>query len=150
MALAQRLKASGDPLPDRMVLLSPWVDLTLSGASITECARVERMLSAETLGICARAYAGSMPLDDPGCSPLFGDLAGLPPLLVLVGSDEILRDDALRLAERVRMAGGRAEFELHAGLWHVWPLFARVVPEGRTAIRRIGAFLKSDTGPASP
>jgi monoterpene epsilon-lactone hydrolase len=141
LVLAQRLKSRGSPVPDRIALLSPWVDLTLSGASISQCAAVERMLSAETLRVCASAYAGSTPLDDPGCSPLFGGLAGLPPLLVLVGGEEILRDDALRLAEQVRATGGQVECELHPGLWHVWPLFARVVPEGRAAIEGIGRFL---------
>jgi acetyl esterase/lipase len=75
-------------------------------------------------------------------SPLYGDASGLPPTLIHVGSDEILRDDAVRMAERLRAAGCDVEIEVWPRMPHVWHLYARILPEGRRAIERIGAFLQ--------
>ena len=72
---------------------------------------------------------------------MYADPAGLPPALLQVGSDEILRDDAVRMAERLRAAGGQVELEIWPRMPHVWHLFASVMPEARQAIARIGVFL---------
>src|SRR2546430_3501020 len=75
-------------------------------------------------------------------SPLYGDAYGLPPILIHVGSDEILRDDAIRMAERLRAAACEVEIEVWPRMPHAWHLYARILPEGRRAIERIGTFLQ--------
>jgi epsilon-lactone hydrolase len=77
----------------------------------------------------------------PYASPLYGDPQGLPPTLLHVGSDEVLRDDSVRMADRMRAAGCRVELEIWPRMPHVWHLFAPVMPEARQAIERIGAFV---------
>jgi epsilon-lactone hydrolase len=79
----------------------------------------------------------------PYASPVFGDPAGLPPTLIHVGSDEILRDDAVRMAEGMAAAGCEVELEVWPQMPHAWHLYARILPEGRQAIARIGSFLQS-------
>ena len=91
----------------------------------------------------SRAYAGDTPLDDPRVSPLYGDLVGLPPMLVHVGSDEILLDDAVRLVERARAAGVDASLGRFPGLWHVFQAFP--LPESRASLRELGAFVRRHT-----
>ena len=77
----------------------------------------------------------------PYASPLYGNPQGLPPTLIQVGSDEVLRDDSVRMADRMRAAGCRVELEIWPRMPHVWHLFAPVMPEARQAIERIGAFV---------
>jgi acetyl esterase/lipase len=77
----------------------------------------------------------------PYASPLYGDPKGLPPSLILAGGDEVLRDDAVRMAAVLQAAGCDVALEVWAGMFHSWPLLARVMPEARDAIARIGAFL---------
>jgi acetyl esterase/lipase len=79
----------------------------------------------------------------PYASPVFGDLAGLPPVLIQVGSDEMLLDDSLRIAEKLRSAGGQVELEIWPRMPHGWHLYARILPEGQRAIRRIGEFVQA-------
>ena len=79
----------------------------------------------------------------PYASPLYGDLSGLPPVLIQVGSDEILRDDAVRMAEKLRAAGGDVKLEEWPRMPHVWHHYARILPEGRHAIERIGTFVQA-------
>jgi monoterpene epsilon-lactone hydrolase len=100
------------------------------------------MLSVGPAKVFARWYLADADPKHPYASPLYGDPTGLPPSLIQVGSDEILRDDAVLWGERMRAAGVAAEVEVWPRMPHVWQLFARVVPEGQRAIKRIGAFLR--------
>ena len=86
----------------------------------------------------------------PYASPLYADPTGLPPTLIQVGSDEILLDDSVRMAERMRAAGCQVELEIWPRMPHTWQVWARVLPEARAAIERIGAFVQSkvEPGPA--
>ena len=102
------------------------------------------MLSADPAKVFIRWYLGDTDPKHPYASPLFGDPAGLPPSLIQVGSDEILLDDAVRWGQRMRDAGVAAEVEVWPRMPHVWQLSARILPEGREAIRRIGAFLRQN------
>jgi len=83
----------------------------------------------------------------PYASPLYADPTGLPPTLIQVGSDEILLDDSVRMAERMRAAGCQVELEIWPRMPHTWQVWARVLPEARAAIRRIGAFVQSKMQP---
>jgi acetyl esterase/lipase len=136
-----RIKQAGLPLPAGGVLLSPWTDLTGSGESVQRNDADDPMLPASRIVEAAQLYAGNQALNHPHVSPLFGDLAGLPPLALHVGSTEILLSDSTRLVERVRSQGGRADIRVWRNMPHVFPMFADVLPEGRRAIGYIAEFI---------
>jgi acetyl esterase/lipase len=135
------LRDEGQPLPAAGVCLSPWLDLTLAGASMDAKAAADPMVQRVPLKRMADAYIAGGDARAPLASPLFGNLAGLPPLLVQVGTAETLLDDSTRFAERVREAGGDVTLEVWDEMVHVWHAFAFVLPEGREAIDKIAAFL---------
>lgn len=141
LALLMKLRDSGLPLPAAAVALSPWTDLALTGPSLKANAASDPMLNADDLPIFAADYlAGSDPRN-PYASPLYGDPRGLPPTLIQAGSDEILRDDAARMAENMRGAGCHVELQIWRRMPHTWQLLAAVLPEARWAVATIGAFL---------
>lgn len=139
-----RLREQGLPPPAAVVALSPWTDLAMTGESLRINARKDPMLKPERAASCARMYlAGADPLN-PYASPLYGDPAGLPPALIQVGSDEILRDDSVRMADKLRTAGCPVDLEIWPRMPHVWQVFASMMPEARRAIERIGIFLERE------
>jgi len=147
LATLMALRDAGNPLPAAGVCLSPWADLTQSGATIAEKAAVDPMVHAEDLDRWAAAYAGNgVDTSDPRLSPVFGDLTGLPPLLVEVGTAEVLLDDARRVADRARAAGVDVTLVEGEDLIHVWHFFAGAVPEADEGIARVGAFVRDHVG----
>lgn len=142
LALLLRLRDAGLPLPRAAVLISPWLDLSLSGPTVQSLAAQDPMVSERALRDAARMYLGNGDPRDPLASPLFADLRGLPPLLVQVGSDEILLSDATRLAERAEAAGVEVRLNVWKGMWHVWHHWAPDLPEGSDAVRQLGGFLR--------
>ena len=110
----------------------------MAGAPI----EVDPMLNIELARVFAAAYLGGADPRTPYASPRFSDPTGLPPSLIQVGSDEILRSDAELLAERLRATGCAVELEVWPRMPHVWQLFARILPEGRQAIGQIGRFVQ--------
>ena len=145
LALALRLRDSGDPLPGAIAAMSPWTDLALTGASLHSNAAADPMMNVDDVPLMADRYLAGADPRHPYASPLYGDPAGLPPTLIQVGSDEILRDDAIRMAERMRCAGCAVELEVWPRMPHVWHGFAGIMPEARRAIDRIGAFIREKT-----
>lgn len=143
------LKASGDPLPAAGVCLSPWFDLALTGESIESRASADPILRPSDLPFVAKCYLGSADPRTPAASPLYGDLAGLPPILIQVGTDEILLDDSRRFAERAGRAGVTVRLDTWEEMFHVWQAYARLIPEARRAIARIGAFLRDAWEPGT-
>lgn len=143
LALLLSLRDAGLDLPACYLGLSPWTDLAGTGTSMRELDGIDPWLSAAMVVPAARAYAGDASLEDPLLSPLYGDLTGLPPMLVHVGSDEILLDDAVRLVERARAAGVDASVGRFPGLWHVFQAFP--VPESRASLREFGGFVRRHT-----
>lgn len=141
LVLLQRLQQEGLPMPAAGICYSPWTDLTASGASVQLNARRDPMLPAQGLRHAAESYAPGVDHRQPLLSPLFADMHGWPPLDIHVGSTEILLDDATRLADRVRSAGVHADLRIWPAQPHVFPLFARFLPEGREAIAGSGRFL---------
>lgn len=132
--VAQRAAAEGGRQAERVLLISPWLDLTLSGASMAECARDDAMLSEAALRRMAGFYLGDADAREAGASPLFGAMAGLPPVRVVCSASEVLRDDSRRLAARIREAGGEVALrEFGGGVPHVFPLFA-MLGAGREAL----------------
>ena len=145
-ALLLRLRQAGDPLPAGAVLLSPWLDLTLTADAVSAVAGDDPVLRAEALGRSARAYAGD-DLEHPLVSPVLADPAGLPPLLVLVGTAEILLDDSLTFARRAGDAGVQVDLDVGDGLIHVWPAMAGI-PEAEESMARIGTWIRHRLAPA--
>jgi len=140
------LESAGLPQPSSAVLMSPWVDLTLSGDSITEKAALDPVLTPEGLGLRAADYAAASDPADGLISPLFADLSELPPLLVQAGSHEILLDDATRLAARAAAADVAVTLEVTPGVPHVFQGFASSVDEADAALTRAAEFLRAHLG----
>lgn len=143
LALATALAAreADLPLPGALVLISPWVDLTLSGESVAAEGAGDAMLTRSWLAHCAEIYLTGRPADDPACSPLFADLTGLPPILIQVGTEEILLSDAERLADRAEAAGVDARLSVYEGLGHAFQLHAGALRTSDAAIAEIAEFL---------
>lgn len=135
------LRDRGEPLPRTAVCLCPWTDLTLSGASLSANAERDPMVRLSTLTQMTEAYLGEHDRRTPTASPLFADLSGLPPLLVQVGTSELLRDDATRLAERAEAAGVDVTLQVWEDTFHVWQSFADHLPEAQEAVAGIGAYV---------
>lgn len=140
LALLLALKARGLPLPAAAMLMSPWTDLTCSGQSMIDNAGKDPVFWPASLRHVAAWYADPDRLASPLISPLFGDLSGLPPVLLQVGSTEILLDDSRRLAEGLQAAGGRCRLDIWPDMVHVWHMASSFVPEGRQAIQDMAQF----------
>ncbi len=142
LALALRLKAEDLPLPAALICLSPATDMTGSGPSRQENAEADSLFVDEMFDSLKPAYFGDRDERDPFLSPLFGDLAGLPPVLLQVGEREMLRDDSTRMAAKLKAAGVETVLEVWPRVWHVWQLNADMLPEGREAITHITRFAR--------
>ncbi len=144
LALSLKLRDEHVPLPAAVVAISPWTDLAITGLSAQPGAS-DPMLNASELATMAAQYLGAADPRNPYASPLYGAMNGLPPTLIQVGSDEILRDDAARMAEKLKDAGCAVTLEIWPRMPHVWHAFAPVMPEARRAIARIGEFIRQVT-----
>jgi monoterpene epsilon-lactone hydrolase len=136
------LREFGVPLPAGAALFSPWTDLAATGDSIRTNAARCAMFHGPDIGLSARYYLGETDPRNPLASPLYADLTGLPPLLIHVGENEVLRDDSTRLAERARAAGIRVELKIWPVVPHAWQLTPHLIPESRQSLRESGAFLR--------
>jgi epsilon-lactone hydrolase len=136
------LKEHGDPMPACAVPLSPWVDLEATGDSMISKDSEDPMVHKNLVEQMAKTYVPSGDLRNPLAAPLYGDLRGLPPLLIQVGSRETLLDDAVRMADKAKKAGVEVELDVWNGQIHVWQIFASRLDEGEQAIQKIGAFIK--------
>jgi acetyl esterase/lipase len=143
MATLLALRDRGLPLPAGAVCISPWVDLTNSAPSYTTKAAVDPIVTLDGITQLAQAYIGTGDPKQPLVSPLYADLRGLPPLLIHVGSDEVLLDDALGLGARARAAGVDATVREWPQMIHVWHWFLSMLDEADQAITDIGAFVKA-------
>lgn len=141
LALLLAARDAGLPLPGAAVALSPWTDLAATGASLDTHADRDPMLDKRGVIAFSRYYLKGADPRTPLASPLYGELAGLPPLLVQVGSAEILLDDATRFAARAEAAGVAVQLEVWEEMLHVWHLFSPILREGREAIDGIGRFV---------
>jgi len=142
LSLLLALREAGIPLPAGAALFSPWTDLAATGDSIRSNADRCAMFNGPDIGPSARYYLGEMDPRNPLASPLYADLTGLPPLLIHVGADEVLRDDSTRLAERARAAGVRVELKVWPVVPHAWQLAPNKIPEARQSLRESAAFLR--------
>jgi len=128
--------------PVGAVVMSPWTDLALSGASMETRAEADPLSTKEALAATAELYLGGHDARDPQVSPLYGDLAGLPPVRVHVGEDEILLDDSVRYGERLESAGGTIQVHAWQGMIHVFPSSVSLLNAAKEALDDIGDFLR--------
>ena len=143
LATLQSLRDAGELLPGAAIFLSGWLDATFSGESINTQADLDIMVNLENLKECRKWYIGQSDPPPVLASPLQGDLRGLPPMIIHVGSDEILRDDSVRLAKQAQAAGVEAKLEIWDGMWHVFQQAAGMnVPESQVALDQIGEFVR--------
>jgi monoterpene epsilon-lactone hydrolase len=142
LGLAQTLDDAGLPQPGRIVLLSPWLDLTLSNPDLPAVEKRDPWLSSAGLHEAAKVWAAGDDPTDPRLSPGNGRLAGLAPVDVYVGTREICLPDVLLLQERARAEGADVQVTICAGAVHVYPLVP--APEGRAAARTIVASVSDD------
>src|SRR3989440_12933148 len=137
------LRDAGTPLPSSAFLMSPYADLTLSGDSILKNEAIDPILTPEALRLRVPDYVAGADAADPQISPVFGELSGLPPLLIQVGSHEILLSDALRLAGRAAIHEVPVTLDVTPGVPHVFQGFAGLLDEAGAALDRASDFLKA-------
>jgi acetyl esterase/lipase len=140
----------GTPLPSGALLMSPYADLTLSGETLAEKQSVDPILTPEGLRARVPDYVAAADAADPLISPVFGDLSGLPPLLIQAGSHEILLSDAVRLAGQAARSDVPVTLEVTPGVPHVFQGFAGLLDEAGAALDRASDFLKTRTRQATP
>src|ERR1022692_40442 len=135
------LRDAGKTLPSSAFLMSPYVDLTLSGESLVNKAALDPILTPDGLRQRVTDYVADADPSDPYVSPIHGDLAGLPPMLIQVGSHEILLSDAIRLAARAATADVAVTLDVVPGVPHVFQAYAAMLDEGDAALDRAASFL---------
>jgi acetyl esterase/lipase len=140
LAAAQVARDRGAPQPDRIVLVSPWLDVTMTDPDQPALAVKDRILAVPGLAEAGRRWAGTLDPADPLASPLYGDLTGLTPLTVLCGTHDVLLPDSRRLAARATATGLEIDYHEAAGLPHGYPLFP--IPEARAARTILAAALR--------
>jgi len=143
MATLLTIRDHDDPLPVAAALISPWTDLAMTGDSIETREKDDPMLLRQGLSEQADLYLDGQDPTDPLASPIYADLTGIPPLIIHVGSAEILFDDSTRLAERAKAADVEVSFQEYEDMIHVWHYFAGMLPEGKAAIEEIGQFVRT-------
>lgn len=141
LAAAQRLHERTGAQPSRIVLISPWLDVTMSHPDQAGIEAGDPMLARPGLREAGRLYAGNLATDDPRVSPLHGSFAGLAPLTVFTGTRDVLTTDSRELLRRARAGGVEVEFHEEPGLPHVYPLLP--VPEGKAARDRIVELVRA-------
>ena len=143
LALLMRLRDKGAAPPACAVLFSPWTDLAGTGSSLQANDGKDAMFRPENIAAFATCYAPPAAWHDASVSPVYGRLDGLPPLHFQVGSDELLRDDAVRLHERLQSSGGSSELVMYDGVFHVWQMLDGLVPEAAEALSRASRFVRT-------
>src|SRR6267143_1149012 len=150
LSMMLALRAGGVPLPACAAVFSPWTDLAATGESVRTNENRCAMFSGTDIAPTARYYLGDTDPRNPLASPLYADLAGLPPLLIHVGEAEVLRDDSTRFAERARAAGVLVELKIWPVVPHAWQLAPHLIPEARASLREAAEFLRGYGATANP
>jgi len=141
LATLNKIKELGLPQPAAAIALSPWTDLTNSGETFTTNLHLELLAPAESWTVFSHYYAGESDRTDLGMSPLYGDLKGLPPISIYVGSHETLLSDSTRYAEKAKEAGVDIKLTIGEELFHCYPICAPIFPEATEAMNEICEFI---------
>ena len=145
LATLVKLRDAGDPLPAAAVCISPWVDLTMTGQSMSTKVKADPFVQKDLAQFMARNYLGDANPRTDLASPLYADLRGLPPLLIHVGTAETLLSDATRIAEKAAEADVNVTLDIWKDMIHGWHIYAPFLPEGKEAIKSIGKFIRRHT-----
>ncbi len=143
VALINRLRDAGEPVPGCAWLISPWTDLTLSGSTLTTKDAVDPIIHKAYLAELVEAYLpGDIDRRDPRVSPLYADLKGLPPTLIQIGANETLLDDSTRFAAAAGAANVAVTLEIWPDMIHAWPMWNAHLEPGRHALANAGEFIR--------
>lgn len=142
LAATLRMRDENLPVPSGVVLLSPALDMSLSGKSIKTKAQQEVILSSRKINYYADVYAGASPRDLPYISPVVADLTGLPPLLIHIGTEEMLYSDSITIAEHAKRDGVACKLYVGEEMWHGWHVTAGFVPEAKRALEDVARFVR--------
>lgn len=137
-----RARDANLPLPACAALFSPWTDMTGKSETIRSNNGRCAMFRPGNTQEFGRVYLGTAAAENPFASPVFADLGGLPPVLLQVGSTELLLDDARRVHDVIQAAGGMSRLEIYEDLPHCWQMFDGIVPESRIALRQAADFIR--------
>jgi monoterpene epsilon-lactone hydrolase len=136
-----KLRDEAFPLPIAAICLSPWTDLAGTGDSLRNNTKIDPFISKEFWDISSKSYLKTTDPKNPLASPLYADLKRLPPILIQVGTSEVLLDDSIRFAERAKAAGVDVRLKIWKDMIHIFAIFAALAPESRQAIEEIGEFI---------
>lgn len=142
IATLLKLKDEGIPLPAACVAFSPCVDMTMSGESYRTRAKADPCTPEGMAETYFSYYVGDGNPKHPYCSPLFGDLTGLPPIMIQVGNDEVLRDESVLFAQKAQEAGVKVELKVWKGMFHCFPLLAPLFREATEALDEVCEFIR--------
>jgi monoterpene epsilon-lactone hydrolase len=142
LATLLNLRNKGIELPAAAVCLSPWTDLGITGESYKKNRKIDPMISLDGIIFDAELYLDDEDYQNPLASPLYGDLKGLPPLLIQVGTAELLLDDSVNFAKRAKKAGVDVILDIWEDMPHVFQAFAAFAPEGQKGIEKVGEFVQ--------
>ncbi|MGM7669235.1 alpha/beta hydrolase [Microbacterium sp. A93] len=147
LATLVALRDASLPLPSGAVLLSPLTDMAHTGASVQERAHLDPIVTPKGSHSYSTRYLGEDgDFDLPYASPVYADLDGLPPVLVVVGTEELLFDDSVRVVRKIKDAGGSAELDVWPNMIHIFPFFASQIPESQRAMEHIARFIRERLG----
>jgi epsilon-lactone hydrolase len=146
LALLLKIKQENLPMPGAAIPLSPITDLNMEADSYTRKGKADPVLAHDYHKSIHFTYLRGASPDNPLVSPLFGDLKGLPPILIIVGEQEILLDDSINFAERAKQAGVDVTLDVHEELFHVYPLFYDILDDAKVALGKIALFIQMKTG----
>ena len=141
LSLVLKIKEQERLLPRGIVLMSPWTDLTGEGKTFQTKAELDPVLDKEYIDRMTRAYAPDRDLTDPYISPLFGDFRGFPPMLIQVGSIEMLLSDSVSVAAKAREQGVKVRLSVYEGMFHVFQMAYLNIPESKKAWAEAGKFI---------
>jgi acetyl esterase/lipase len=142
IALAGDSAGGSGLIPQGAAVISAWTDLAMTGESMKTRAQADPLSTPESLAAMARLYLGDRDARDPLASPLYGDLAGLPPVRMHVGEDDVLLDDSVRYGERFEREGGAIQVHTWKGMIHVFPSNVALLKAAKEALDNVGAFLR--------
>ena len=146
LVMMQKIKEQRLPMPSCLILLSPWGDMSCEGESFRTNEHKDPMIPSKLLRFLSKRYVGDQDPLDPFLSPVYGDYQGFPPMLLYVGSTEVLRDDARRIASKAEDAGVFVEYKEWEKMPHVFPILATYLPEGKRAVREMAVFINEHLG----
>jgi epsilon-lactone hydrolase len=147
LATLVKLRDDGSPLPAGAVVLSPWTDLACTGESLNH--NNDLTVTKSALLRMASQYLAGRDSKNPLASPLYADLAGLPPLLVMVGGEEALLDDSIRFVRKAAIDGVDVTLRIGAGMQHIYPVYAGFMPEADQGVAEIGEFVRARLSPTT-